>query len=150
MGPAGAGGVLRDNLGDWIVGFSENLGHCSAIKAEVQAVFRGLKVAREKSIQKLWLQVDSKVVVSMLTTHTKGHLEYNNLLHQCQKLLNWGGWEVMVSHCFREANQVVDQLANMGIEGSLGVTMYPIPPMETRAVLYADNVGVVWPRRFNH
>jgi len=115
MGLAGAGGIIRDNMGNWVIGFSENLGKCSAIKAEIRAVFRGLTVAREQSVQKLWLQVDSKMVVSMLTNHTKGHPEYSNLLHHCQKLLNWSGWEVKVSHCFREPNQVADKLANMGI-----------------------------------
>jgi len=41
-GPAGAGGVLRDDKGEWILGFSEYLGHCTAIKAEIRAALRGL------------------------------------------------------------------------------------------------------------
>ena len=37
-GPAGAGGVIRGDQGEWIVGFSEHLGRCSAVKAEVKVV----------------------------------------------------------------------------------------------------------------
>jgi len=38
LGPAGAGGVLRGSQGEWIVGFSEHLGHCSSVRAELRAV----------------------------------------------------------------------------------------------------------------
>ena len=37
-GPAGAGGVIRGDQGEWIVGFLEHLGRCSAVKAEVKVV----------------------------------------------------------------------------------------------------------------
>ena len=91
LGPAGAGRVLRDDKGEWIIGFSENLGYCSAIKAEIRAVLRGLKVAKEVCIHKLWIQVDSKAVVSMLTNHIIGHPENRFLIQQCKTLLDWGG-----------------------------------------------------------
>lgn len=38
LGPAEAGGVLRDEKGGWRGGFSENLGRCLAVKAEIRAV----------------------------------------------------------------------------------------------------------------
>jgi len=65
-------------------------------------------------------------------------------------MIDWEGWEVKVSHCFREANQVADKLTKMGIEGSLGVTTYRVPPVETRDALYANSMGVSWPRHFSH
>ena len=60
-GPAGAGGVIRGDKGEWIVGFSENLGHCSSVKAEICAILRGLSIARETHVQKLWLQTDLRI-----------------------------------------------------------------------------------------
>jgi len=66
------------------------------------------------------------VVIGMLAGHKPWHPEYSFLLQQCQNLLNWGGWEVKVNHCFREANQVADKLAQMGLTGQLGAqTMEP-------------------------
>uniref|UniRef100_A0A7C8ZGN9 RNase H type-1 domain-containing protein n=1 Tax=Opuntia streptacantha TaxID=393608 RepID=A0A7C8ZGN9_OPUST len=44
-GPAGAGGVIRGERGEWIAGFSEHLGRCSSLKAELRAVLRGLRLA---------------------------------------------------------------------------------------------------------
>ena len=58
-GPAGAGGVLRGDQGEWIAGFSENLGYCSSVKAELRAVWRGLSLAKEMQARKVWLQLDS-------------------------------------------------------------------------------------------
>jgi len=50
------------------------------VKAEVKAVFRGCKIAREMSIHKLWVRLDSKAVVAMLSNHVSGHLECQALI----------------------------------------------------------------------
>ena len=63
-----AGGCrrLRDYKCEWLVGFTENLGNCSSMKAEIRVVLRGIKIARELEIPKLWVQLDSKVLVRMI------------------------------------------------------------------------------------
>ena len=149
IGPAGAGGVIRDDNGQWVMGFSEYLSHCTAVKAELHAALRGLQFAKAACIQKLWLQMDSTVVVDMLTRVKPWHTEFSSLLHQCHNLLNWEGWEVKVTHCYREANRVADKLAQMGLTGQLGAITYQTPPRETQEALYADTMGVSWPRHFS-
>ena len=129
------------------MGFLEHLGCCSAVKAEVKAVLRGLRIAREMCIPKLWVRLDSKAVVTMLSNPNSGHSEYQFLIQKCQQLLDWGGWEIKVSHCFQEANQVADKLANIGTQGGLGVQIFRVPPKETHESMYADCMGVSWPRR---
>jgi len=56
------------------------------------------------------------------------------------------GWDVQLSHCFREVNQVADRLAKLGMDMSLGVLIHRDPPVEIRNALYADKTGVSWPR----
>ena len=146
-GPAGAGGVLRDDKGAWVIGFLENAGHCSSVKAEIRAVLRGLLVARETRALRVWIQLDSKVVVDMLGMQREWHPKLRGLLRQCKQLLDWEGWEVKISHCYREANQVADILAKLGSEDSVGVQLYSHPPVSTRSALYADVVGALWPRK---
>ena len=46
------------------------------MKAEIRVVLRGLKIAKEMRTHKLWIRVDSKVVVGMLTDYKFWHLEY--------------------------------------------------------------------------
>ena len=47
--------------------------------------------------------------------------EHKPLITQCKNLIEQSDWEVKVPHCYREANQVVDKLANLGIGRELGV-----------------------------
>jgi len=54
---------------------------------------------------------------------------------------------VKISHCYREANQVADILANMGCDGTLGVIIHRVPPTGVGEALYVDSLGVYWPRR---
>ena len=129
------------------MGFSEFLGHCSSVKAEIRAVLRGLCLAKEAHAQRLWLQIDSNIVVNMLLHHQPVHPDLSRLLHKCKCLIKWEGWEIRISHCPREANQVADILANMGCAGTSGVSVYSLPPRDVREALYADSLGVYWPRR---
>ena len=147
LGPADAGEVLRNDKGEWIIGFSEYLEHCSAMTAELKAVLRGLRIAKEMGTQKVWFRLDSSVLVGMLTDHKHGHPEYQFLLQRCKQLLKLADWEVKITHCFRETNRVADKLASLGATGRLGVEIYRVPPMEALDVLYADNMGVLWPRQ---
>ena len=145
-GPAGAGGVIRADKGEWIRGFSEYLGSCTSVRAELRAVLRGLTMAKDMRVQRLWVQMDSQVVVNMLTRQAEWPPEHKFILLRCKKLLDWDGWEVRLSHCFREANQVADILARLGTSLGFGVTCYSNPPREVRDALHADRVGVSWPR----
>ena len=125
---AGAGGVIRGARGEWVLGFSEHLGYCSILKAELRGVLRGLQIAKERGISKLWLRTDSRTVMNILANPTVDHPKYFFIIQQCKKLLDWNGWTIRLSHCYREANQVADKLAKIGTEGSLGVTVYRAPP----------------------
>ncbi|KAE8664333.1 hypothetical protein F3Y22_tig00112800pilonHSYRG00027 [Hibiscus syriacus] len=42
---AGGGGLIRNNNGEWIVGYSRNIGHCSGLQAELWALLDGLHLA---------------------------------------------------------------------------------------------------------
>ncbi|GKU94254.1 hypothetical protein SLEP1_g7776 [Rubroshorea leprosula] len=44
-GEAGAGGVFRDELGNWLLGFYRNVGFTSSLSAELWALREGLKLA---------------------------------------------------------------------------------------------------------
>ena len=116
------------------------------MKAEIRAIFRGLQIAEGEGFRKIWIQMDSLVVVGMLTNKVHWHPTHHFLLQQCSHLMRKEEWEVKISHCYREANQVADILANKGVDNSLGVRKYQSPPVEIREALYADVVGVLWPR----
>ena len=123
-GRASVGGVIRGEEGEWVIGFSENLGQCSVVKAELRALLRGLKIAKGIPIHKLWVQSDSNAVVGKLNNPISCHAEFSPLIDQCRLLIEWEGWEVKLSHCFRETNQVADKLAKLGLDMSIGVLIH--------------------------
>ena len=65
-GVASGGGVLRGHRGDWIKGFTEHFRTCTSVKTELRAALRSLRMARELGMRKVWLRVDSMIVVGML------------------------------------------------------------------------------------
>ncbi|CAA7023659.1 unnamed protein product [Microthlaspi erraticum] len=66
LGPATAGGVIRDGDGRWMGSFALNIGRCTAPLAELLGVYYGLVVAWEKKVSHLELKVDSELVVGFL------------------------------------------------------------------------------------
>jgi len=92
LGPAGVGAVLRGDQEEWIIDFSEHLGHCLAIKAELRAVLHGLKIAKEATMRQLLIQLDSTAVVSMLTMHSLCPSECSGIIQQCKHLGLFVSW----------------------------------------------------------
>ena len=64
-GPAGGGGLLRDHRGNWINGFSANLGWCSYVKAELLALLKGLQLAWNMGVSHLEVEIDSHVALKL-------------------------------------------------------------------------------------
>lgn len=56
---AGVDGILRNNQGDCVAGFMEKVGCNSIEEAETWGLLQGLKLAWEKGIRKLIVEVDS-------------------------------------------------------------------------------------------
>jgi len=142
---AGCGGVLRDDNGKWICGFSKWLGVCSAYVAELWGVLEGLKMARERGFHKVELDVDSKVVVSNLVDGKGGPVTGLSLLTNIISLLELN-WEVRICHTFREANSFADALANLACDGGSSLIIYEQCHVHMRLCFLADYVGVATPR----
>jgi len=65
-GVATSGGVMRGAMGEWIKGFSESFRVCTSVKTELKAALYGLRMAHSLEIKKLWLPMDSMVLLGML------------------------------------------------------------------------------------
>ncbi|KAJ8435949.1 hypothetical protein Cgig2_023325 [Carnegiea gigantea] len=115
-GRAGGGGVIKGHRGEWLCRFTEGMGHYTSTETEIKAV-----------------QLDSRLVVDMLSGRVTWSMEHVPLLRRYMKLI-------------QAPNQVADKLANMGVELHTGCNIYQDPPYEVREVMPADNVRAAWPR----
>ena len=75
-GLASCGGVIRDEAGHWIAGFSKRIGHTSCFAVELWGLKKGLLLCHNLNIQFLEIELDAKSIVDVL-----GNLTYvNNIL----------------------------------------------------------------------
>uniref|UniRef100_A0A803M8R4 RNase H type-1 domain-containing protein n=1 Tax=Chenopodium quinoa TaxID=63459 RepID=A0A803M8R4_CHEQI len=85
---AGGGGLIRDEEGRFIAGFAANYGICTAYRAEFLALEQGLKLAKQRGIRKLIVQMDNKACVEAITNSTQQRNQCIRMaLHNPQKLL---------------------------------------------------------------
>ena len=66
-GRAGGGGVIRDSNGNWLVGYAANLGICTSMVAEICALRTGLEIAWNKGYRQIQVEMDSHVLIQMLS-----------------------------------------------------------------------------------
>ncbi|EOY25451.1 Uncharacterized protein TCM_016759 [Theobroma cacao] len=109
---AASGGILRDHTGKLIFGFSENIGLCNSLQAELRALLRGLLLCKERHIENLWIEMDALAVIQLIQHSQKGSHDIRYLLESIRKCLSCISYRI--SHIFREGNQAADYLANEG------------------------------------
>lgn len=148
-GPAVGGGIFRGTRGEWLYGFAENMGCCTSVKAELKAVFQGLRIACDRGIKKLWVQSNSIVTMGILKDNMVTNSEHAILAGLCKRLISLQDWEVLISHYFRETNKVVDVLDNLGTQLVVSFQFFNSPPKEAMVVLFSDSVRVNWPHLVN-
>ena len=65
-GSIAAGGLIRNSDGDWVCGFSANLGVGDIHVAELWALCNGLKMAAGQNVTHILVESDSAVVVNLV------------------------------------------------------------------------------------
>ncbi|KAL0349756.1 UNVERIFIED_CONTAM: putative ribonuclease H protein [Sesamum radiatum] len=105
-GIAGAGGIIRNHLGQTVLAFQEHLGLTSNTAAELKAIYRGVKLCIDSNIRKIWVETDANVALKLISSPSLGPWHLQNLLQQIRNLLSQT--EFKISHIFREGNQVAD------------------------------------------
>ena len=145
---AAGGGVIRDGFGNWVVGFSIGFDFRSSVMAELSALRDGLIIAKSVGIKKIVVELDAKIVVSLITNSSKTKKAINSSVMDCKNLLQ-GFEEYIIQHTYREANRVADVLAKMGSYQADKFFIhyhYAPPNRETSFLLALDNMNVLTAR----
>ncbi|KAL2902408.1 hypothetical protein RDABS01_027490 [Bienertia sinuspersici] len=145
-GPAGAGGILRDYTGKCLRYFSANLGVCTAMRAELMALKKGLLLAREYDVKYLDVRMDNQACTQILSNDEVNFGPNMQLVKQCKQLIARPQWVVTISHCYRESNRAVDWLANEGVTQDENLLVDAHPPPNLARIILDDSYGVAFPR----
>ncbi|KAL2941224.1 hypothetical protein RDABS01_029574 [Bienertia sinuspersici] len=146
LGPADAGGILRDYLGRCVEFFSANIGDCTAMRAELMALKKGLSLAINRDAKFVDVRMDNRACIQVLAmeeAHLGPHLQ---LVKECKELIAKLQWCVTISHCFREPNRAAAWLANKGVFQENNLEVGVTPSLGLARIINEDAYGVAFPR----
>lgn len=113
---AGCGGVFRDSGGNWLMGFTREIGMCQPNAAELWAIIFGLEIAWNlELLKKIIVESDAALIVDLVTNVDSGNECL--MLFRIRNLINLD-WQVDFKYIPREANKIADALAKVGISKS--------------------------------
>ena len=141
LGKARCGGLIRDETGRWLGGFTSKLGICNALTVELWGVLHGLNLAWELGFRKIILEIDSQVVTFVLNKKTCPFPKIRSLLLDYFVLLR-RDWQNQIQHTYKEWNICVDWLANQSLKSDDCFRKLRQPPLELRNLLLGDANGV--------
>lgn len=114
-GVSTCGGVFRNSRGFVKGCFSVNIGIAFAYEAELYAVILSIEAAAARNWNHLWLECDSIYVIGLLKSeYVDVPWSYRN--RWLNVLLRLKNMNLVVSHIFREGNQVADSLSKSKIQ----------------------------------
>ena len=125
-GPAGIGGVAKNERGTVVVEVSEYLGDATNNVAEYHALIRILEECAGRGYECVKVYTDSELMANQVTGGFKVKSKALRPLHAGVKALLEGYREVQVEHIPREKNIECDGLANIAIDEGLAGRRGPI------------------------
>ncbi|KAL3377123.1 hypothetical protein AABB24_003501 [Solanum stoloniferum] len=106
---AGAGGIVRNSIGDMIIAFSYPTQCYTNNYSEAQAALIGISWCLGQQFEALEVELDSQVVVRMINGSCKPPWRIHNLIEDIKNKI--AQRNIIVKHCYREGNEVADALA---------------------------------------
>ncbi|KAL4388752.1 hypothetical protein GQ457_09G005630 [Hibiscus cannabinus] len=108
-GFSSCGGVIRNEFGGWLIGFSRKLGICSVIEAELWGIYEGLLVAWSLGLNRIIVEVDSADVINLIHQYKVGEASLALVPHIVSLIRR--SWTIELSHVSREGNRLADCMA---------------------------------------
>ncbi|KAF7801750.1 ribonuclease H [Senna tora] len=134
------GGVVRDHLENFIVGFARNLGNCSSNQAEVWGVLSGLEIVWRHGFRRVVVEMDSLITYGLVQNQVPStHPCFFLIVHIRQMVER--DWEVQFKHTYREGNDAADAMASYAHSVGYDLSFLELTPVQVTKVLDDDSRG---------
>ncbi|KAK2384993.1 heat shock 70 kDa protein [Trifolium repens] len=110
------------------------------------ALIIGIRIAQNMSLPKVIFEMDSKVIVNMVTSRHTNNAYLSPILGEIIDLLQHPNRETSITHVYREANRFADFLANRGHSSSFDGDIVNLACHSLQLILYDDFMGASLPR----
>ncbi|KAH9722163.1 RNase H domain-containing protein [Citrus sinensis] len=146
QGSAGAGGIVRDESGKWILGYSKNLGTSNSLASELWALYHGLNLVWERGFRKVLVECNSHEAVKCLELPASFLDPNRALILSCREYL-CRNWDCKLQLILREANSCANWLAAHCENQPLGsLAVFDTPPYALAPIFQKDSTGIVQTR----
>ncbi|XP_057744794.1 uncharacterized protein LOC130962625 [Arachis stenosperma] len=145
MRRAGCGGLVRNENGRWVAGFTCRIGNCTAFTAELWGVMEGLKLAWTMGMKRIIVECDSTAVVKLLNGERNLEKHPNSLVRRIDALKK-KDWRIFFVQIYREANRSADYLDRKSLETGDDFLFWDTPSPELARIIYEDCTGASLPR----
>ena len=145
LGVAEGGGLIRDDRGNWIVGYSRKIGKTNSFLAETWALRDGLLLCIQLNLNAIMVELDAKALVDALKNPSYANTIVSSLFNDCKRLAAQIP-QLSIKHIYRETNRCADHLANVGSDQSLDFSFYFCPPVDLVPLVMANCQGLYFNR----
>ena len=128
-GLVGCGGIVRDEHGGWLVGFSRQIGITTSFVAELWGLRDGLMMCNNLNRFALVVEVDYENNIVFL------------VLDDCKQLISRFS-RIKFNHCYHQSNCCADVLAKVVVGQNFDYIYFECPPVDIRRVFEDDLDGV--------
>ncbi|XP_024636323.1 uncharacterized protein [Medicago truncatula] len=130
----GYGGILRNDAGFYLYGFSGYIHDSSVILyAELYVIYQGLSLANEKGIVDLFCYSNSLLCINIITGPLLKFHAYAVLIQDIKELMEQT--QATISHTLRERNQCADFMVKLGASSNYEFMHHDFPPTELLPLL---------------
>ena len=141
LGLVGGGRLIRDDIGNWVIGFSKRIGIINSFMAEVWALRDRLMLCNQMNLSDIIVELDAKALVDAFKNPSYANSVISPLFDDCRQLTSRIP-RLCIRHIYREANKCADKLANIGINQSLGFVIHSCQLVDLLGCFEADCQGL--------
>ena len=141
LGLVGGGRLIRDDIGNWVIGFSKRIGIINSFMAEVWALRDRLMLCNQMNLSDIIVELDAKALVDAFKNPSYANSVISPLFDDCRQLTSRIP-RLCIRHIYREANKCADKLANIVINQSLGFVIHSCLLVDLLGCFKADCQGL--------
>ncbi|CAG7883385.1 unnamed protein product [Brassica rapa] len=140
-GLTGSAGLVRNESGKWVFGYSRCHKSISEAAAVLLAIYHGLKLLWDSGCRRIRLQTTSLDVLGALTTKPDLFYKRKSILGLCKDMI-LKSWECDVYHVAKEENSCAEWLASrLDGEQIQGLVFFEYPPLGLVDLLEKDRLA---------
>lgn len=142
---AAVGGILRNQWGKFLLGFSSHLGHYSITEAELRAIHMGAMLIKVRGLLSVEIETDSMDAIKLISEGCSQHHPFFNLISEIRNVLEHHGmW--YITHTLHEGNQAAYCFAKFGLSLDSCSKVFNCIPHFASLFVRVDLFGTSFPR----